>query len=101
MRSIRERSRPKARSTARYYINYFSSRITDMGAFGRPDVVQDGLVTMDFVYEYTIKGGDRWKRRFSAENLSNARWRLAQGGETFLAYREGRTISVGTSFRVF
>ena len=98
---IGEWSRPKARSTARYYLNYFSSRITDVGAFGLPDVIQDGLATMDFVYEYTLKGDDRWKLRFAAENLNNARWFLTQGGETFLAYREGRTISVGMSFRVF
>ncbi len=98
---IGEWSRPKARSTARYYLNYFSSRITDVGAFGLPDVVQDGLATMDLVYEFTLKGDDRWKLRFAAENLNNARWFLTQGGETFLAYREGRTLTVGTSFRVF
>ena len=98
---IGEWSRPKARSTARYYLNYFSSRITDVGAFGLPDVVQDGLATMDFVYEFTLKGEDRWKLRFAAENINNARWFLTQGGETFLAYREGRTFTVGTSFRVF
>ena len=98
---IGEWSRPKARSTARYYLNYFSSRITDVGAFGLPDVIQEGLATMDFVYEFTLKGDDRWKLRFAAENINNARWFLTQGGETFLAYREGRTLSVGTSFRVF
>ena len=98
---IAEWARPKARSTARYYFNYFSSRITDVGAFGLPDVVQDGLGTMDFVYEYSLKGEGRWKLRFAAENLNNARWFLTQGGQTFLAYREGRTFTVGTSFRVF
>ena len=98
---IGEWARPKARSTARYYLNYFSSRITDVGAFGLPDVIQDGLATMDFVYEFTLKGDDRWKLRFAAENINNARWFLTQGGETYLAYREGRTISIGTSFRVF
>ncbi len=98
---ITEWARPKARSTARFYLNYFSSRITDVGAFGLPDVVQSGLATIDFVYEFMLRGDDRWKLRFAAENINNARWRLAQGGETFLSYREGRTISVGTSFRVF
>ncbi len=98
---IAEWARPKARSTARFYLNYFSSRITDVGAFGLPDVVQDGLATMDFVYELTLRGEGRWKLRFAAENLGNAHWRFAQGGETFLAYREGRTVSIGTSFRVF
>ncbi len=98
---IGEWARPQARSTGRFYLNYFSSRITDVGAFGLPDVVQDGLATMDFVYEFTLKGDDRWKLRFAAENINNARWFLRQGGETFLMYREGRTITVGTSFRVF
>ncbi len=98
---IGEWSRPKARSTARYYLNYFSSRITDVGAFGLPDVIQDGLATMDVVYEFTLKGDDRWKLRLAAENINNARWFLTQGGETFLGYREGRTFTVGTSFRVF
>ena len=98
---IGEWSRPKARSTARFYLNYFSSRITDVGAFGLPDVVQDGLATMDLVYELTLKGDDRWKLRLAAENINNARWFLTQGGETFLGYREGRTFTVGTSFRVF
>ena len=98
---IGEWSRPKARSTARFYLNYFSSRITDVGAFGLPDVVQDGLATMDLVYEVTLKGDDRWKLRLAAENINNARWFLTQGGETFLGYREGRTFTVGTSFRVF
>ncbi len=98
---IAEWARPKARSTARFYVNYFSSRITDVGAFGLPDVVQGGLATMDFVYEFTLKGEGRWKLRFEAENLSNARWFLTQGGETFLGYREGRTYTLGTSFRVF
>lgn len=98
---IGEWARPKARSTARMYYNYFSSRITDVGAFGLPDVVQDGLGTLDAVYEYSLKAEGRWKLRFAAENLTNARWYLTQGGETFLGYREGRTFTVGTSFRVF
>ncbi len=98
---IAEWARPKARSTARFYVNYFSSRITDVGAFGLPDVVQSGLASLDFVYEFTVRGDDRWKLRFAGENLNNAHWRLTQGGEVFLGYREGRTLSVGTSFRFF
>ncbi len=98
---IAEWARPKLRSTARYYFNYFSSRITDVGAFGLPDVVQDGRGTMDFVYEFMIKPEGRWKLRVAAENINNARWFLTQGGETFLGYREGRTLTVGTSFSVF
>ena len=97
---IGEWARPKARSTARFYLNHFSSRITDVGAFGLPDVIQGGLSTVDLVYEFTIKGDDRWKLRIAGENLNNPRWFLTQGGETFLGYRKP-TFTVGTSFRFF
>lgn len=98
---IAEWARPRARSTARFYVNYFSSRITDVGSFGLPDVIQSGVATTDFVYEYTLKAEDRWKLRFSAENLTDARWVWTQGGLPFQRYFLGRTISVGTSFRIF
>ncbi len=98
---IAEWSRPKARSTARFYLNYFSNRITDVGAFGLPDLIQDGMATMDLVYEYTLKGEDRWKLRAAVENLGDARWRWTIGGLTYHRYYMGRSFTIGTSFRVF
>lgn len=98
---IAEWARPKARSTARFYLNYFSNRIADVGAFGLPDVIQDGMKTMDLVYEYTLKGEDRWKIRAAVENLGDARWRWTIGGLTYHRYYMGRSFTIGTSFRVF
>ena len=98
---IAEWARPKARSTARFYLNYFSNRIADVGAFGLPDVIQDGMTTTDLVYEYMLKGEDRWKIRAAVENLGDARWRWTIGGLTYHRYYMGRSFTIGTSFRVF
>ena len=98
---IAEWARPKARSTARFYLNYFSNRIADVGAFGLPDVLQDGMTTTDLVYEYMLKGEDRWKIRAAVENLGDARWRWTIGGLTYHRYYMGRSFTIGTSFRVF
>ena len=82
-------------------MNYFSSRITDVGFFGLPDVVQQGVTTLDFVYELNIKENGRWKMQFSAENLSDANWQWTQGGLPFQRWRLGRTFEIGTSFQIF
>lgn len=98
---IVEWSRPRWRSTTRFFVNYFSSRITDVGSFGLPDVVQQGLTTLEFVYELRLREDGKWRMRFSAENLNNPQWRWLQGGEVFQSYRLGRTFEVGTSFDIF
>jgi outer membrane receptor protein involved in Fe transport len=99
--AIIEWARPRWRSTTRLYANYFSSRITDVGSFGLPDVIQQGVPSLEFVYELSLRENGRWRMRFSGENLNNPRWRWLQGGEIFQSYRLGRTFEVGTSFDVF
>ena len=98
---ITEWSRPRWRSTARFYLNYFSSRIADVGAFGLPDVIQQGVTTLDFVYEYDLIAEGKCKLRFSAENLGDPAWHWTQGGLTFQRWNLGRTFKIGTSFRIY
>lgn len=98
---IAEWAKPTWRSTARIYTNYFSSRISDVGTYGLPDVVQQGVTTLDVVYEFEIKEGGRWKLRFQAENLNDPSWLWTQGGQTFQRWSLGRTYKIGTSYRIF
>lgn len=98
---IFEWTRPDLRSTARFYTNYFSRRITDVGSFGLPDVYQESVMTLDAVYELSLKEDGKWKMRFSAENLNNPKWDWTQGGLTFQRYHLGRTYSIGTSYQIF
>jgi len=99
--AIVEWRKPEYRSTARFYMNYFSERITDVGSLSLPDVFQQGVSTLDAKYELSLREDGRWKLSFSAENLSNPTWLWTQGGEIFQRYKLGRTYEVGTSFRFF
>lgn len=99
--AIVEWARPQWRSTARFYTNYFSSRITDVGSLSLPDVYQQGVTTLDFKYVLNLREDGKWKINFSAENLSNPEWLWTQGGLTFQRYRLGRTYEVGTSIQFF
>ncbi len=98
---IAEWARPDWRSTARFYTNYFSRRITDVGVLGLPDVYQEGVTTLDFVYELNLREDGKWKVRFDAENLSDAVWDWTQGGLTFQRYTLGRSFTIGTSYQIF
>ena len=44
--------KPKWRSNARFYLTYASRRLAEAGAFGLPDIYQEGNTFLDFVYEY-------------------------------------------------
>lgn len=99
--AIIEWARPELRSTVRFYANHFSSRITDVGSFGLPDVLQEPVTTLDLVHELSLSGDDKWKMRFSAENLTDAKRFWTQGGELFQGYRQGQSFSIGTSYEIF
>ena len=98
---ILEWARPKWNSTTRFYANSFSSRISDVGANRLPDIQQDGVTTLDLIYEYEIADEGRWKIRAAAQNLTDARWLWTQGGMVFRDFRRGRTLTIGTSYRFF
>jgi outer membrane receptor protein involved in Fe transport len=98
---IAEWSRPQWRSNARFYTNYVSRRITDVGALGLPDIYQESNTFLDFVYQFDIKEGGQWSVRFAAENLGDNHYHWTQADILQRSYRLGRTFSVGTSFSIF
>lgn len=98
---ITEWSRPKWNSNARFFINYVSRRISDVGTFGLPDLYQEANTTLDFSYNYTFSETSKWKLRFEAENLTDNRFRWTQGDVLQRAYRSGRSYQVGLSYSVF
>jgi outer membrane receptor protein involved in Fe transport len=96
---IGEWNKPRWRSDARFYANWVSRRITDVGTFELPDIYQERNLFLDFVYQYTI--GERWNIRFSAENLGDNHYLWTQADITQRSFRPGRTFTVGTSFSLF
>lgn len=96
---IAEWNKPNWRSSARFYVNSVSRRITDVGTFELPDIYQQRNTFLDFVYQYTI--GERWNIRFTAENLTDSHYLWTQADITQRSFRVGRTFTIGTSFSLF
>lgn len=94
-------ARPKWHSDARFFANYVSRRISDVGSYGLPDIYQEPIVSLDFAYQYTFNERAKWSLRFEAENLSNNSFEWTQG--TFLQrqYRLGRTFQIGVNHSFF
>jgi outer membrane receptor protein involved in Fe transport len=96
---IAEWDKPNWRSSACFYVNSVSRRITDVGTFDLPDIYQERNTFLDFVYQYTV--GERWNIRFTAENLTDNNYLWTQADIIQRSFRMGRTFTIGTSFSLF
>lgn len=96
-----EWTRPQWRSNARFFVNWVSRRITDVGTFALPDIYQEANTYIDFTYNYTLDEKAKWVLKFNAENLADNHYHWTQGDFTQRSYRLGRTFSVGVSYTIF
>jgi hypothetical protein len=93
--------KPAWRSDLRFYANYVSRRLADVGTFRLPDIYQEGNTVLDAVYQYTLDERGKWRLRFEAENLGNNQYRWTQGDFLQRSYRLGRTFQAGMSYSFF
>jgi outer membrane receptor protein involved in Fe transport len=98
---IGEWNQPRARSSARIYLNSVSRRITEVGAVGLPDIFQQRNTFIDFVYEFQVRADGKLKLRFDAENLTDNTFLWTQQDITQRRFQLGRTFRIGTNFSVF
>jgi outer membrane receptor protein involved in Fe transport len=98
---ISEWNKPRLHSAARFYVNYVSRRISDVGTFNLPDIYQEGNVFLDFNYNFAFKDKSKWGLKFNAENLGDNHYRWMQGDILQRSYRLGRTYSVGIGYAIF
>jgi len=99
--TVVEYSHPVSRTTVRTLLNFQGSRITDVGALGLPDIIEDGYTRLDTVILQPLGASRRWNLRFSAENLLDEKVRYTQGGLPQRVYRPGRTFNVSLSYDFF
>ena len=99
--AILEWSRPRLHSDARFYANFVSRRVSDVGTFKVPDIYQESNTFLDFVYLYTIGEKAKWGIRFEAENLGNTDYRWTQGPFVQRDFRTGRTFQIGLNYSLF
>jgi TonB-dependent receptor len=98
---ITEFNKPQWRSTARFFVNYVSRRLSDVGAFRLPDIYQEGNTTLDFSYELSLLESGRSRVKFEAENLTDAPHRWKQGDIVQREYRTGRNFQIGMTYSFF
>jgi outer membrane receptor protein involved in Fe transport len=94
-------TRPKWHSDAKFFANYVSRRLSDVGTFQLPDIYQEGNAYLDFVYQYSLGERGQWAVRFEGENLGDNDYRWTQGNFVQRDYRLGRTFQVGLSYSFF
>lgn len=88
-----EYSHPSIGSTLRALLNFQGERISDVGALGLPDIIEDGRTRLDLVFLQPLDASRRWSLRLAAENLFDEPVRFTQGGLPQREYRVGRTFS--------
>jgi outer membrane receptor protein involved in Fe transport len=88
-----------ATSSFRVLYNYVGDRITDVGASGLPDIIQEGRNQLDLVYAQRVFR--KLTVRASLDNLTNDPWEFTQGGLRQRYYDLGRTFSLNFSFSAF
>ena len=83
-----------------FLFNYAGERISDVGSFGVPDVIEKPPVEIDFVAAkaFDVFGG-QLEFSFKARNLLNSEFKRTQGGQTYENYPIGRTFSLGAKVR--
>jgi TonB-dependent receptor len=84
--------------SARFLINYFGDRISDVGANQAPDVIEQGRGSLDLVVGQRI---GRFNVRFSVDNLTDSDYLFTQGVEEQRVFRLGRTYGVSVGLSVF
>jgi outer membrane receptor protein involved in Fe transport len=99
--AIFEWQKPQWKSDVRFYANYVSRRIADVGTFRLPDIYQEGNTSLDAVYQYTFDERGKWRLRFETENLANNEYRWTQGDVLQRSYRLGRTFQIGMTYSFF
>ncbi|MEJ2145288.1 MAG: TonB-dependent receptor [Acidobacteriota bacterium] len=90
---------PHTRTVARALLNFHGKRISDVGALGLPDILEDGFTSLDAAVSQPLGGG--WGLKFAAQNLLNEPVRWLQGGLVQREYHTGRTFSLSVSYAIF
>ncbi len=86
-------------SAVRVLYNFLDDRISDVGAFEQPDVIEEARGTLDLVLSTRVM--DRLNLRFSVDNLTDADYEFTQGGQLQRLFNLGRTFAFTVGYQVF
>lgn len=78
--------------TATLLYHYFGERIYEVGILGAPDLLEAPHGELDFVLSKEFM--NNWKLNIKAQNLTDKRKEITQGGLVATGYNEGRSASL-------
>jgi len=78
--------------TATLLYHYFGERIYEVGILGAPDLIEEPHGELDFVLSKEFL--NNWKLNIKAQNLTDKRKEITQGGLVATGYSEGRSASL-------
>lgn len=78
--------------TATLLYHYFGERIYEVGILGAPDLIEEPHGELDFVLSKEFM--TNWKLNIKAQNLTDKRKEITQGGLVATGYSEGRSASL-------
>ncbi len=87
--------------SARLLFNYFGDRISDVGAFQAPDIIEQGRGSLDVVFAQKFRG---LNVRLGLENLTDPDYKFTQTltrSETQRLFQLGRTVALSVGYSLF
>ena len=82
--------------SAVFLYNVFGARIRDVGRLGSPDIFEEPVHQLDFVYGHKLT--DNWKLKLKAKNLLNQEVQFTQGIKTARTFHTGRAFSASLTW---
>lgn len=93
---------PQWGTMARVLGSYSGERLTDVGAFGLPDIYESSFLSFDFVLSQSL--GPLFKGleiKLAATNVLDEKREFTQGGEIQRLFDPGRKVSLSLSYTPF
>ena len=87
--------RPASGTWVRVLLNWFDDRISDVGALGLPDTIENGRATLDVVASRRMGSV---ALRLAAENLTDAEYRSTIEDAPYRVFRMGRSVKLSLSY---
>ncbi|WP_022949038.1 TonB-dependent receptor domain-containing protein [Methylohalobius crimeensis] len=76
--------------------NFFSPRISQVGALGAPDIYRQPFHQLDFIVQQNLD--EHWSAQLRFRNLLDSKVKFSQGSETTREYRKGREFALAINF---
>ncbi|MBF0236015.1 MAG: TonB-dependent receptor, partial [Desulfamplus sp.] len=89
---------PESKRHYALLLNYVGERIVSLGANPAPDIIQEPYTQLDAVYGQEM--GKRYSLKIKAQNLLNQEVDQTFGGQPYLSYKKGVTVSVGVGAKL-